>query len=202
MDTIGWSALLSILISSIIGTAVSLVASIIRIQRYEREREITERNLIIHKLQFETEYQLYLDLWEALKIAAGYVLAVVHKPGDERPIFGQPELVQKKLRNAHEILYHKAPFFPPQVYKHAILTSNKIEARLSEGIEYISRNEIWEENEHNYKEMNDCFDLLASDIRKRVMGKDWNPEPVTPIKILDQIKLEIENQIEKQNEHE
>ncbi len=130
-------------------------------------------------------------MWEALKNAAGYVLAVVPKPGKGRPPSIQLELVKKELRNAHEIIYHKAPFFPPSVYRHAILTIDKIDIRIAEGSICIARGETWTENKKNYDEMNDCFDALCSEIRKRIMGEDMSSEPVTPIKILDQIRSEI-----------
>ncbi|HUV29158.1 MAG TPA: hypothetical protein VMW34_17480 [Anaerolineales bacterium] len=197
MEVIGWSVIISAIVSTILGAGAGIVTSIVRIRLYEKEREKTERNLITHKLQFETEYQLYLDVWEALKIAAGYVLEIVRKPGDDKPIRLRPIVARDKLRNAHEIIYHKAPFFPPRVYKHVISTVDKIEARFTQRFKFKSGNETWKENQKNYDEMNDCFDALASEIRKRVMGEVESLDPVTPIKILDQIKLDIENQIEK-----
>ena len=146
----------------------------------EELRTRSGKELFVHRLQFEKEFEVYLHLWKEV-LAMGRAASRFRAVG-----FGSGVPVEEDLRDlraAHNQLKDRVcdyrPFYAPRVYE---LTEETLgNARWVHRIEAGSARAVQrtEEVERNLDKINDAVDAICDAIRERVFPRrvwyDRNP---------------------------
>lgn len=143
------------------------------IEKLKRENE--KANLI-HKVQFEKEFEIYNDLWGKLIDLRNHTGALRPQMDSYDPNQSEEERMKERLEklndsfNACLASFDKnKPFYPQDVY-------DKIEKALrlsrSEAIDYQHGDkhsrEYWEDSKKNIDEMIDAMEKVCEIMRKRI----------------------------------
>lgn len=148
---------------------------------YKKELENLKAKLAqkqtIHKLQFENEFSIYLDLWKALielRIACSSVVPGMKLvSGDESPEQRQDreaDQLAKAYVNVVNLVEQQRPFYAQEVYESASQLISKawnqaVQAGFGEGQPVSKR---YEQMKHRVDEMSAIIDNIESSIRKRI----------------------------------
>jgi len=173
MEAIGWQFLVSLFGGALAG----LIMSYIRIRMYEKEREKTERQLFVHRLQFEKEFEIYTDLW---KSCVELTVATL----DLRPIFelGSKETDVEKLKRKLETISVAFNSFQDIVFKHKPFYAQDIFAEAEalsttahkEWIEFQAQDrhsvDYWKSGIENLKIISTHADAICAAIRRRILS--------------------------------
>jgi hypothetical protein len=83
----------------------------------ERLKDELGRGQFVHHLQFETEFKIYLDLWDKVERGRmGMIGFLTGEPGDKEMRLGLLSDAEKDLR---QFVFHYRPFIPRSVYDKA-----------------------------------------------------------------------------------
>jgi len=166
------------IISTIVGALAGFATSALLIRHKEKERELTERQLFVHHLQFETEFKLYKELWESLA-------KLLYSVRSLRPLFefntGEAE-EQKKRRKMTDVsaafnsynplVYCNRPFYAPEIFKYACELSGKA---YEEWLEFGLLNPLtagyYEKGFRNIMYIEKIADKICEAIRVRIWGE-------------------------------
>jgi len=173
------AAVWQFLVSLFGGALAGLIMSYIRIRMYEKEREKTERQLFVHRLQFETEFKIYKELWSSLE-----ELLVATK--SLRPMFEwgtsetDEEMKKRKLTDVTDafnkfvsIVHDNRPFYAPEIYKHACELSGKAhEEWVKFRIVNPMKEGYYEEGLENIKFIAEKAEQICKAIRWRIWRKN------------------------------
>ena len=184
------------IIALIIGALAGFIPQVILIMLREKERETTERQLYIHKIQFEEEYKLYQELWTLVHNALSALHKVVPEPQKEASLDRKDIIIMEEAANQlRAFLFYKAPFLSSK----AVKLANELVALYSERLIAGSSNrEAYlpsKENIKNSNRINSKLRELSSAIRERIMRGDDDPAdvPILPREIIaDYIRSEAD----------
>lgn len=157
-------------------SVTSLVWNFIQSKKILKLETEAERKNLIHKFQFEKEFNVYTDLWAKL-IDLRNVTASLRPAMDTRDnTKTEDEIKQERLSKQWEKLVlvsdtfqKNRPFYSDDIYKEieSLVKISRIEAiKYHHGERY--NHEYWEEAERNIKEIIDSMDKIATLIRKRI----------------------------------
>jgi len=177
MEVIGWSVLLSAIVSALLGVGAGIVTSIVRIRLYEKEREKTERQLFVHRLQFEKEFELYKELWSLIVELKGAIILLIpskslensHSASNRYDPMVKIEHVRQKFEKYQKLTFLNYPFFYPAIYESAMALQAILLERLTYGGEVAFEHREWPENENNYRKMDEEIDSIGGLIQERIM---------------------------------
>ena len=166
-----------LLVSLICGTLAGLIISYIRIRMYEKEREVTERQLFVHRLQFETEFELYKKLWFIIVDVKTYAIEFVpirsttntnlsEEDGNEIKKMSNFKTAMAEYRN---FTFANYPFLLPQIYEKTVVIYVLVSERVRVGSDYVLSKTDWPENEENLEKINEEINKIGSMIRERIM---------------------------------
>jgi hypothetical protein len=141
-------------------------------------RDHIERGQFIHKLQFETEFNAYRDLWQ--KVVTANSAAFNLRPiADFRPVGkSDKEIKDERLKTLYDAHFDlrksyifSRPFLAPVVYNAMTALAEIIHV---EGVGYQygdprqDRQQYWEESEKNAKQMEMHSNAICEAIRERI----------------------------------
>lgn len=145
--------------------------------RYQMQMEMTlqdvrtrsSKELFVHQLQFEKEFQVYLDLWkEVLSVGRAASEFRELKMDSGKSPEEQSEQLLQALKQLNSRVYDHRPFYTPEVYEFAkdILKKSGQVLRLhSMGGQ---ARDPWEKSEALLDEINAAIDPLCDAIRRRI----------------------------------
>lgn len=149
-------------------------------EKLQRLRDQIERGQFIHRLQFETEFNMYLALWKPLARVRSLVLSL-------RPSFdwlaegkSRDAVLEERLSSLSEVYREfqdsyrdSEPFLPPEIYEAAkelawIMIGEARQAADHRTPDGDVRQDYWDEREENVKKISEQADAICSAIRKRI----------------------------------
>ena len=160
----------------IIVSVLSLIWNYIQQKSIEKIKSENQKNNLIHRIQFEKEFEIYSDLWAKL-------VDLRNHTRDLRPQldFIDPNESEKernikrfeKLNNSFIVCVNSfeknKPFYPKIVYDN-IAEALKITKREAFGFQRGDKNsdEYWDESEKNINRIIDLTNNICETIRKRI----------------------------------
>jgi hypothetical protein len=146
----------------------------------EKLKANLEKENFIHQLQFQKEFEIYLELWE--KINQLYIAALSLRPVVDKYDPGESENDRKKRRleavsQAHQELVAEAnkfkPFYVPSVYE-ATMDLIRLSYQEVIGYQYSSPlqadgfQKYWDDAQKNAEKIIKQGEMLCEIIRKRI----------------------------------
>ncbi len=171
---------LKLIVSGGIGAAiVVIVGKLVIDRRLEALKSQLEKKNVIHKLQFEKEFQLYSDLWKALvnvRRTASITPMLDIMPEGSQPLDVYKERWKKAaeaLQNAMDSLNYNQPFYHNDVSAPAgelLSECRRHLIKLQTNLQYGERVELdmYGEDEKLSKMINDAVDKIAIAIQNRI----------------------------------
>jgi hypothetical protein len=165
--------------------------------RYQREvgeslqllRDRIERGQFVHKLQFETEFKVYRELWDKVvrvksaALALRPIVDIVPPPGKTPQEVGEERLaaLSESFKPFNECYICNKPFFAQQVYDMASKLSDVV---WDESWEFVHRNEMppdrikgyWDTARKNAKLIVEYSEDICKAIRNRISSLSMIPE--------------------------
>lgn len=139
----------------------------------------SEAAIYVHKLQFEKEFEIYLELWE--KIMSVMTSTVELRPFLEKydPDETESETKQRRLKalstalqELQQTVNNHKPFYAPDVYEsaHELLHISNKEAHHYQ-VQSPNSDKYFDDAMKNTKEMDQILDDICESIRKRIFAK-------------------------------
>lgn len=135
-----------------------------------------ERSVFIDKLQFEHEFSIYKEIWEALVNLRAATLMLRPTLDFVDPEQTREERIRNRLKafagpfeTYRKLIEKYKPFYSPNVY---LALSEILEKCYGEsiGVEYVERkrSEYFKEARENQKQIVEAIDSSCEEIRKRI----------------------------------
>jgi len=156
-----------------IGVSVfAIVWNLFQQKSIEKLKSANEKGNLIHRLQFEKEFNIYHDLWgkivELRKCATGLRPIMDYYDSEETETERKKKRLNKldkAYQECFDSLENNKPFYPEEVY-----TEINAVMKLSwdEAVEYRHGGTYWESAETNIKAIVDGYENITKIIRKRI----------------------------------
>lgn len=153
-------------------------------EQLELLRDRLEKGQFVHRLQFETEFKIYCELWERLSKVRNAALRL--RPVLEMMPHGKTIPEEKRDRYAHlaetfdpfqEIVVGHEPFYSPAVFQLVRELSKVIS---NQAFDYAqqepNRERYWKRAEENAGKIVDYSDKVCAAIRERIGSISALPE--------------------------
>lgn len=163
---------------SITSTIILTVLNVRSNQKIEALKGEIEQKLFTHKLQFETEFNVYKEVWASLvelKIEVQSLRPVMDMSEEGKSyyetIVSRATKVNESGRQAIRLIQRSEPFYPSGVYTKLVKVITLLNELVISSIPFADDSnsaKYWTEREGQLKIINKAIDDVGAEIRKRV----------------------------------
>jgi hypothetical protein len=157
-------------------TAILAIWNYFQQRKLQELKRISEKQLHIHRLQFDKEFEIYLEIWKELVELRDISIKLRPEADMQDPKLSYEEVIKQRLDKAIKIgnsiiqkVENNRPFYSSEIYESLNEVIKLVRTEITE-VQFGDRftKEYWEEGKINISKLLSTTDVVCEKIRNRI----------------------------------